>query len=202
MTEDWFGSWDARPEELNEILSRNPSLRGMLHGYLAEEKVKRVWFEGSEDVTNLFSPDDHDRDLKGDWILDYEGEEIVVEVKSLQSNHVERIDDPESEVEWNGKFQCDASDRRPVTLPTGETMETTCLVVGQFDLLAINLFEFGGEWRFAFAKNEDLPRTPYSGYTEEQREHLIKGTMAITLPLEAPFHDEPWTPLDETVAER
>jgi hypothetical protein len=43
---------------------------------------------------------------------------------------------------------------------------TTNLVVGGFDLLAINLFEFGAEWRFAFAKNRDLPRSTFRKYTK------------------------------------
>jgi len=199
---DFFEQWDASQEEFNRVLTRNPSIRGMVHGYLAEEKVKNMYFD-HPDVTNIHSPDDHDRDKKADWIFDYEGERIYCEVKSLQSNHVERTD-TEGEVGWKGKFQCDASDRRPVTLPNGEELETTCLVVNEFDLLAVNLFEFGKEWRFGFAKNEDLPRTPYSGYDEEVRKYLLKGTMDIQLPFEedSPFEDEPWSLLEETISER
>lgn len=83
-------------------------------------------------------------------------------------------------------------------------METTCLVIDEFDLLAINLFEFGNEWRFAFAKNEDLPRTPYHGYDEEVRQYLLKGTMDINWPLDddSPYEEEPWGLLDETIEGR
>jgi hypothetical protein len=199
---DFFEQWDASEEEFNRVLTRNPSIRGMVHGYLAEEKVKNMYFD-DPDVTNIRSPDDHDRNKKADWIFDYRGERVYCEVKSLQSNHVERIDTEEG-TKWKGKFQCDASDRRPVTLPNGEGLETTCLVVDEFDLLAVNLFEFGKEWRFAFAKNEDLPRTPYSGYDEEVRKHLLKGTMEIQLPFEedSPFEKEPWELLEETVRGR
>lgn len=199
---DFFDRWNATQEEFNRILTRNPSLTGMIHGYLAEEKLKEMWFDGHPEITDLHSPDDHDRDKKADWIFDYKGETIYCEVKSLQSNFVEEVVSPDGETKWDGKFQCDASDRRPVTLPTGEQLETTCLVVDEFDLLAVNLFEFGHEWRFAFAKNEDLPRTPWHGYDEDVRQHLIKGTMNITHPLEEPFHDEPWGLLEETIAER
>lgn len=201
---DFFEQWDASQEEFNRVLTRNPSIRGMVHGYLAEEKVKAAYFDDHPDITSLHSPDDHDRDKKADWIFDYKGERIYCEVKSLQSNKVERKDTDEGETEWEGKFQCDASDRRLVTLPNGEELETTCLVVDEFDLLAVNLFEFGNEWRFAFAKNEDLPRTPYSGYDEEVRKYLLKGTMEIQLPIreDSLFEEEPWNLLDETVGER
>lgn len=199
---DFFDRWDATEEEFNTILTRNPSLTGMIHGYLAEEKVKEMWFDPNPNVTKLHSPDDHDRNKKADWIFDYKGETIYCEVKSLQSNFVEHIGTLSGETEWVGKFQCDASDRRPVQLPNGEELETTCLVVNEFDLLAVNLFEFGHEWQFAFAKNEELPRSPWHGYNEEVRQYLIKGTMDISLPLEKPFHEKPWELLEETISER
>lgn len=201
---DFFDRWDATEDEFNTVLTRNPSIRGMVHGYLAEEKVKNIHLTDHPDVTNLHSPDDHDREKKADWIFEYKGETIYCEVKSLQSNSIKRTDTLEGESTWEGKFQCDASDKRPVMLPNGDELETTCLVVDEFDLLAVNLFEFGHEWRFAFAKNEELPNTPYSGYDEEIRQYLIKGTMSINWPLEddSPYEPEPWNLLDETIAER
>ena len=202
--ENFFERWSATEDEMNTVFARNPSIRGMVHGYLAEEKVRKMFFDNHPAVTNLHSPDDHDRDKKADWIFDYKGETVYCEVKSLQSNHVERIDTIDGEPTWTGKYQCDASDRRPVTLPDGTELETTCLVVDEFDLLAVNLFQFGGEWRFAFAKNEDLPNTPYAGYDKDVRQYLIKGTMEIHWPLEddSPYESEPWALLDETVEEQ
>jgi hypothetical protein len=103
---------------------------------------------------------------------------------------------------FTGLFQCDASDRRPVTLPNGEEVETTCLVVGGFDLLAVNLFEFGQEWRFAFARNESLPRTTSKKYTPTQQQYLLKSGMPISWPLKPPYETEPFRLLDEIVAEK
>lgn len=201
---NFFDRWDASPEEFNAVFTRNPSIRGMVIGYLAEEKLRNMWFEDEEGVTDIHSPDDHNRDKKADWIFEYEGETILCEVKSLQSNHVERTGTLDGETTWTGKFQCDASDKRSVELPDGREMETTCLVIDEFDLLAVNLFEFGHKWRFAFAKNEDLPRTPYHGYDEETRQYLLKGTMDINWPLDddSPFETEPWGLLDETIEGR
>jgi hypothetical protein len=76
------------------------------------------------------------------------------------------------------------------------------LAVGRFDLLAVNLFEFGHEWRFAFAKNVDLPRTKSSKYTAEQRQYLLATSIRITLPVELPFHEEPFAVLGEIIADR
>lgn len=81
-------------------------------------------------------------------------------------------------------------------------LQTTCLVVGDFDLVAVNLFEFGQKWHFAFAKMEDLPRSPYRKYTEQQRQYLLQTTPKISWPLDPPFRDEPFTLLDEIAASK
>ena len=38
--------WDITLEELTEVVDRNPSLRGMILGYLAELKLERLWLSG------------------------------------------------------------------------------------------------------------------------------------------------------------
>jgi hypothetical protein len=88
-----------------------------------------------------------------------------------------------------------------VTLPNGDVIETTCLVVGEFDLLAINLFDFRQQSRFAFAKSTDLPRSPSRRYTPEQRQYLLQTTPKITWPLQPPYRDEPYGLLDELASE-
>jgi hypothetical protein len=106
----------------------------------------------------------------------------------------------------NGRFegaaQCDASDRRVVNLARGRKIETTCLLVGEFDILAVCLFDFTGQWDFCFALNRDLPRSAYKKYPPAVRAQLIKSLVAVTLPLSAPFVDEPFVLLDRLVAER
>jgi hypothetical protein len=123
---------------------------------------------------------------------------IRVECKALQTNSVKQI----APGEWKGTFQCDASDRRTVTFPDGSNLETTCLLVGTFDLLAAGLFMFGKTWRFAFAKNFHLPRSKYKKYTESQQHNLLSASMPITWPLKAPYHAEPFALLDEIAAEK
>jgi hypothetical protein len=179
-------------EELEKIVEASPSLRGVLVGYLAERRLAEKWFR----KYRLRRYDDHDRTHKGDRWLTYKGREFSIEVKSLQSNYVK-----EAEFGWTGRFQVDASDCREVKLPNGDVITTTCLVVGQFDLLAVNLFEFGNQWRFAFAKNWDLPRSPSKKYTAEQRTFLLQTTPKITWPLQPPFRSEPFSLLDEMLSE-
>ena len=118
-------------------------------------------------------------------------------MKSLQTASVQQTDEG-----YQGRFQCDASDRRTVELPNGESMQTTCLVVGQFDLLAVNLFAFRERWDFAFIRNRDLPRSRYRRYTPEQRQYLLATLVAVTWPVQTPFESEPFRLLGEIAREK
>ncbi len=188
--------WDITAEELTEIVSSNPSMRGLMLGYIAEYKLRKMWFE-DERIENLTKYDDHDRKRTGDIAFFYKRVPIKVESKSLQAATIRKVDDV-----YTGKFQCDASDRREVILPNGERLITTCLVVGQFDILAVNLFEFEQKWRFVFARNRDLPRSKYRGYTSEQQQYLLSTLMDVTWPPQPPFVDSPFPLLDEIARER
>lgn len=188
-----FDRWGISPVELERIIEANPSLRGIILGYIAELKA-RTFFEGDA-FTSHRKDDDHDRSKKGDLVFTYKGEEIRVEVKSLQTNSVKQV----GENAWSGVFQCDASDRRPIKLPNGRTVETTCLQVGEFDLVAVNLFAFGDTWRYAFARNEDLPRSKSKKYSEDDRKYLLATAPAISWPLQPPFFGDPIPVLDQIV---
>jgi len=188
--------WKLTAEALDEVISANPSLRGFMFGYVSEYKLKKMWFS-DERISNLIKYDNHDRTRKGDLSFIYNGVQMNVEVKSLQTRSIRKAGS-----EYIGKFQCDASDRRQVALPNRQKIETTCLVVGDFDLLAVNLFEFEQEWRFAFAKNKDLPRSRSSKYTPRQQKYLLATLMEITWPLKPPFQPEPFQLLDEIALEK
>jgi hypothetical protein len=189
-------AWDITTEELSEIVFENPSMRGLMFGFVAEYKPKKTWLLRPE-ITNLVRPRSHDRKQKCDFRFEYKGADVKVEVKCLDTPKVREVD-------WGyeGTFQCNASDTTPVALPNGEILNTNCLVVGGFDLLAVCLFAFGNVWRFAFALNESLPRSTSKKYTAEQQAYLLKSSMKITLPLQPPFADEPFALLDRLLAQR
>jgi hypothetical protein len=192
MSQNVLKYWDISSDELSEIITAAPSLRGMIEGYVAEYKLKKFFKASGKINGDVGKYDDHDREKRGDLFVSYKGKKIGIEVKSLQTNTIKQV-----EGKLKAKFQCDASDRREVKLPNGEKLETTCLVAGEFDLLAVNLFAFRKKWEFAFAKNLDLPRTVYGKYTSKQRKHLLATLMEITWPLEHPFQSDPFPLLDE-----
>lgn len=171
-------------------------MRGLMFGFVAEYKVKKLWLLRPE-ISNLVRPRSHDRKQKCDFAFDYKGQSIKLEVKCLDTPKVKRAGDG-----YEGTFQCNASDKTEVLLPNGEIVQTNCLLVGGFDLLAVCLYAFGNVWRFAFALNDDLPRSTWKGYTPEQQKHLLPSSMKISWPLRPPFADEPFALLDRLLAQR
>lgn len=190
-----FHHWGVTPAQMTELVRSNPSLRGMILGYVAERKAQEH-FASYIEITDLGKDDDHDRKKKGDRRIQYKGKTLKVEVKSLQTVTVEQ----EGSDKWSGKFQCDASDRRTVEFPDGSKLETTLLLRGEFDVLAVNCFAFGDKWRFAFARNQDLPTAQFRKYTDAQKQNLIASMISITWPPEAPFKENLLEVLEEAIA--
>ena len=170
----------------------------MLLGYAAEMKLDKMWFAGKPGVSGIQKYDDHDRTRKGDRVVVYKGIPIKVECKSLQTSMSENLGDGR----FRGKVQCDASDRRTIKLPDGSTVTTTCLQVGEFDILAANLFAFEKKWKFVFALNQDLPRTSYGKYTVKQQKYLLASLVPVSWPPQPPFCGEPFALMDRIVKER
>lgn len=181
---DLLNAWGLTRAELSEIVAENPSMRGLMFGFVAEYKLKKQWLL-RPGITNLIRPSSHDRKQKFDFGFDYKGMKVELEVKCLDTPKVKYVNGV-----YCGTFQCNASDSREIQLPNGDKVTTNCLAVGGFDVLAVALFAFDKTWRFAFALNRDLPRSPSEKYTKRQRKYLLKSSMGISWPLEAPFADD------------
>lgn len=192
-TESILEQWDITEAQLTQLVQENGSLRGMMLGYVAELKFRQLYLE-HPDIVDFGKPDDHKRKLKGDRHISYKSRKIRIEVKSLQTKTVRFLGDGR----WSGSSQVDASDRRRVTFKDGSHLETTCLLRGEFDVLAINCYAFGGDWRFVFIKNDDLPGSPFQRYTEEQRKQLLASLVKVSWPPTAPFTTDFLQLLEET----
>lgn len=55
--------WGLTTDELTQIVDNNPSLRGMMLGYVAEYKLRKMYFEDPR-VSALIKDDDHDRKIR------------------------------------------------------------------------------------------------------------------------------------------
>ncbi len=185
--------WQLTVEELTHIVDTNPSMRGLMLGYVAEYKLRKMYFEDSR-ITALVKDDDHDRKNKGDIRFIYRGQSSRIESKSLQSKTIKPTQEG-----FAASFQCDASDCRTVRFGDGTEIKTTCLLAGEFDIVAVNLFAMEEEWRFGFALNRDLPHSRYKKYSAFQQSQLIASLIKITYPLQPPFVTDPFLLLDRLI---
>lgn len=185
--------WQVTSNELTLLLQENPSLRGMLFGYVAELKLREMiaFFPGVKSIKKF---DDHDRKKKGDLHIIYHHRAFSVESKSLQTNHIKWDEENQT---WFGKAQVDASDNREVILPSGRKFKTILLLRDEFDILAVNCYQFGKLWQFQFARNRDLPRSTFKKYTEEEQNALIASLISVTHPPQPPFYKDLRVLLDE-----
>lgn len=188
--------WGITVEELSKAIFENGSLRGMVFGYVAEIKLREL-LEANPHVSFIVKDDDHDRKRKGDLRIIYKGRSFLLESKSLQTSSIKRLED-ESFV---GKAQVDGSDRRTVTFADGSRLETTNLLVGQFDVLAVNCFAFEDVWFWVFARNKDLPRSPAKKYTSQQQSSLLATLVAVTKPASGVFTNDLFALLDAMIVE-
>ncbi len=118
---DLLRSWDLTRAELSEIVAENPSMRGLMFGFVAEYKLKKKWLLRAG-IADLIRPGSHDRKQKFDFGFAYKGEKVRVEVKCLDTPKVRYADGV-----YKGTFQCNASDSREIELPNGEKVTTNCL---------------------------------------------------------------------------
>lgn len=189
--------WGISVEELGEAILKNSSLRGMVFGYVAELKLRQM-LEDNPNIEFMVKDDDHDRQRKGDLRIRYRGFEFRLESKSVQTNSVKHLPNGT----WVGKTQVDGSDRRTVQFPDGSSLETTLLLRGEFDILAVNCFAFGGVWYWVFAKNSDLPRSSYKKYTFAQQQSLLASLVAVHKPAQGIFTSNLFALLDQMVLEQ
>jgi hypothetical protein len=193
---DILTRWGLTVSQLTSLVDMNPSLRGIMLGYVAELKFQEL-IERCLHVSGTHKHDDHSRKEKHDRVITYKGEPYSIEVKSLQTNLIKQAGGV-----WRGRTQVDASDRRKVKLPEGGSLVTTLLIRGEFDILAVNCFAFRNRWDFAFALNRDLPTSSYKKYSKKQQRQLIASLIPVAWPPEPPFCDDVVPLLEKLRAER
>lgn len=142
-------------ERLVEAIENNPSLRGYLQGYIAEEKLKD-FLSQIDGVHNVYKIPDRDP-RKGDFAFSYGGVERTVELKSVRSGS-------SREDILIGGVNCVVSVKNTDSLDIdGTGVKVTNLRRGDFDILAISLVSISGEWDFRFIANKHLPSSSKMG---------------------------------------
>ena len=168
-------------------------MRGMVYGNFAEAMFAEQLVSLGIPVADQLRDDDHAK-TKSDRTFKWVKRTYTVQLKSMQTGSIKELEDGT----FTAKIQCDASDKRPITLPNGHTVATTCYKTGEFDVLAVPLQPFLGEWSYAFRLNETLPRTTWRGYKDEDKPFLLATLVPITWPLGSDWTTDLFGLLDET----
>ena len=213
-SKEFESRWKLSADDLSALVDDNPSLRSFVMGYAAELKLRQEHFQSSK-ITGATKADDHDRMNKGDLTFVYKNKRVVIEVKSLQTNSC-RWDSGLQQIQV--EYQCDASDRRQIVFADGTVHETTNLLAGEFDMIAVNLFPLLGRWEFLFASQDQLSRIERGIYRAPGYEHngktigpvhqaeLLKTTQRIIFSMgwahSAVYSRDPWKVLDQIVTAR
>ncbi|WP_135823478.1 hypothetical protein [Halorussus ruber] len=207
---DYWNDWKLDEDEFNHIIHNNSNALSAIFGYVAEERVREMYLEDCADIENIRTPKDQDSADKGDWAFQYNGEPMKIEVKSLQTHTIEKVDSHQTTldngskgIEWKAGFHIKGTSDQRVITHEGDEYETTLMDVEKtdIDIMAINLYRLEDEWRFAFVKIEDLPRSG-GNYPEGLREKLAKSVPKLTVPLEDPYTDDPYELMDEILEDR
>lgn len=208
---DYWNDWKLDEEEFNRIIDKNSNALSAIYGYVAEERLREAYLEGDDRVTELRSPADQDAADKGDWAFNWRGEPMKIEVKSLQTHTIEKVDSNQQTLTNNGdepvRYKAGfhlkgSSDQREVSYE-GETYNTTLMNVvdSDVDIMAVNLYKIKDEWDFGFLRVEDLPRSK-GNYPEGLREKLARSQIKLTIPLQEPFTKDLHELMDEILNER
>jgi hypothetical protein len=174
------------PVDLVSAIKRAPSLRGMILGYIAEEMFEKYLRSDVPAIDEVHKHDDHNREEnKSDRSVDYRGRRYTIQLKSIQTNSIAFSNSADCLV---ADVQNDASDRRNIPLPNGNTVHTTCYKRGEYDILAVPLFPFIQRWDFAYKLNRDCRTCTSKLYEADDLQYLLSTMEKIQWPL-----DESWT---------
>jgi hypothetical protein len=182
----------AESETILRVLEETPSVRGMVYGNFAEAMFADSLVSLGIPVADQLRDDDHAK-TKSDRTFKRGTRSYTVQLKSMQTGSIKELDDGS----FRAKIQCDASDKRPIELPNGHTVATTCYKTGEFDVLAVPLQPFTGKWSYAFRLNETLPRTTWRNYEDEDKPYLLATLVPITWPLGDDWTTDLFALLDE-----
>jgi hypothetical protein len=171
---------DIPREVFTDMALENPLFRAFVTGYYAEEKLQE-YLTSLEGVSGIYKPGDrHPTQNKWDRTFLHNGRRYSVQVKSPATGSIQT--DIESG-DLVATVHNDASDKRWLSLPNGQSVETCCYVANEYDILAVPLFLFHGRWEFAFKWNVDCRRAVRNkGIPEDSRDMFLSTTESMTFP--------------------
>jgi hypothetical protein len=177
-----LSSWDTTENEIAKLMDENSSLRGIVLGYVAEEKLKKI-IESRTEVSSNHKPHDQNKSIRCDRIIVYKNTQFLIEVKSILTGSV-KIDMNSH----SGTAKTNYADKKELVFEDGSSCITSLAMRREFDILAINCYPMTGKWDFLFVPNQAIPSTDSNEYTEFQKSQLFTRTIDVCFPPKNNLH--------------
>jgi hypothetical protein len=177
-----LSDWNTTEHEVAKLMEENSSLRGIVLGYVAEEKLKKI-IESNSEVSSNYKPHDQDKSIRCDRVVVYKQQQFYIEVKSILSNTIRSESDY-----FVGTAKTNYADKKELLFDDGSNCVTSLAMRKEFDILAVNCYHMTGKWDFVFIPNQSIPATESSEYTQFQKSQLLTRTIDVCFPPKNPLH--------------
>lgn len=138
--------------ELENLIDSNPSLKGVMTGYIAEQKLM-TQLSATPQLTGIKKIKDHDR-IRGDIEFIYNDKKFTIEVKCLRKLKNKSTGFEDVMVGgFTGTVEIGTSDR--ITKEDGIT--STVIKKNEFSILAVCTILLNDTWDFYFIQSKYLP---------------------------------------------
>ena len=203
-------SEDEFKDMISYVFSNNLSALAFFEGYgseyLLEKHIKTI-----PEITGHYKPGDNNLEVKGDVVVTYKDVPVSIEAKNVRRGTNSRKRKPKhivnlEESYWTGYF----STRRPrsklVTFSDGSQVDTYNSLRGQYDIIAVNVFQLIGKQQFVYCLETHLPSTEYiQAYTDLsplQCQETLRGEILVRWPPVAPWTDSLQDVLEQALAHK
>lgn len=172
----WFNE-----KALISMMSESGNLRGMNYGYTSEYHFAD--YLNQLGISEHFKPREtnHGKSAvkaKSDRTFKFKERYVSVQLKSPRTETIRALD-----TGFLSRIECSTSDKHVYNLPNGTNLSCRCVLVDAFDVLAVSLQPFTGNWQsFAFKKAKDLPLTTDKNVPQECRQYFLSRYHVMHFP--------------------
>lgn len=188
---------DQLKQMIAYVFSNNISALAFFEGYGSEYILEKI-IKNVPGVSSCYKPGDNNTEIKGDLVPLYKGVPLQIEVKNVKRKTNDIARKPKQivnleETYWTGYFSTRVARNRKLVFSDGSVGYSYNTLRGQYDIIAVNVFQITGKQQFIYCLEKDLPSTTYikskTDLTPIQCQETLRGDVSIRWPPVAPWTD-------------
>ena len=162
------------------------SVNGFLTGISSEIAFFDV-LEKHPEIKSFRKPLDTNKDDKGDCVLQYKDETLVIEVKSVNSKRMKSSQDVFGDTCWSGSVELRNSRKKIVQFKDGSVLNTCLIERGEVDIYAVCVRKFTGKWDYIYCLECNIPNNKNPKLSDVQRQACIAAGITVSWPPKSPW---------------